>query len=231
MGTLVVLVACVVGGFFAFRYAKARMDEFAGQFASNEPVIFEVPQSTPERIEQSLSKFEAIRSGFSPPAPGSSTPPSPPSAPAAAAPGRLSAMVLTTEDLNNLLNNHPELSQLKGMAKMKVENGLIHSQLSIDLEEFGDVPADLGPSWIMPEFEGRYLNGQAAISLGMAAGRPVAHLEDLKVGNLGLPKPLFAALKSENLLKSYDSNPKMKAFFDQVQDIRVEGDRIVIVPK
>lgn len=85
--------------------------------------------------------------------------------------------------------------------------------------------------FIAEAVKGRYFNGAATLSVGMAAGRPGLYIEELRFNGVALPREIMEGFRQENLLQKSHENPKLKAFIDRIEDIRIEYDKLHVVPK
>src|SRR5690606_352161 len=92
-----------------------------------------------------------------------------------------------------------------------------------------DLPLPRGA--IADMLKGKYFNGEVEVKMGMVAGRPALYLESLSVNGSPVPEMFMSGLRSQNLLEEALKNPEARAAFDKIEEIRVEGGRLVVVPK
>ncbi len=200
---VVLCVAAVIGlGIAGKKWVESKVD----QYTSYESVPVEAPQATPEQIATAVSKIEAFRNGME----GGTPVP----------------LDLTGEELNLVLWNHPEFSQLAGKAEVGIEDDRLRAKISVPIDE---LPLPEGA--IADMLKGKYFNGEIGVRMGMVSGQPALYLDSLSVNGTPVPEMFMSGLRSQNLLEEALKNPEASASFDRIEDIRVEGGRLVVIPK
>lgn len=127
-------------------------------------------------------------------------------------------LVLTGDDINAMIASDEDLAEVKGKAYVKIEGDKIAVDVSIPLDG-------------IPGFSGRYLNGSAAIKAFMESGLLFVGLDRIEVNGESLPEGVMGQLRGENLAKGlYKDKEKMKVI-NNVQDVRVEGGKLILVSK
>tara|TARA_R110002096_G_scaffold229871_2_gene419497 strand:- start:480 stop:1196 length:717 start_codon:yes stop_codon:yes gene_type:complete len=207
IGCLVTIVLLVVLGFAGFYALKNKMDEAVTAFTSDQPVAIEMPVADEAAVEDVLQRFDAFTAAME-----ADEVPAP--------------LVLTGDEINVLIFNHPNFSILVGKTKVSIEEDVLKSTVSLDLEAL-NIPI----KFIAEKVEGRYFNGEASLNLGMAGGNPVLFLQGLEMNGAMVPDEFMNELKAENLLKEVLSDPDAQAFFDRISDLKVEDGKLTIVPK
>lgn len=207
VGCLVAVIAgivCLVAlGIAGKKWLETTINEYTSYEA--QPVV--APQATPEQIAAALAKAQAFRNGMD----GGGDP---------------VPLVLTGEELNLVLWNDPEFSQLAGKAEVGIEEDQLHAKVSIPLD---DLPLPKGG--IADMLKGKYFNGELGVRIGMESGQPALYLDNLAVNGAPVPEMFMSGLRSQNLLEEALKNPEGRAIFDRIEDIRVEGGRLTIIPK
>lgn len=206
-GCLLVVILSVVAviglGIAGKKWVETKIDEYTSY--EGKPV--EAPQATPEQIATAISKAEAFRDGM-------------------AEGGTPAPLELTGEELNLILWNDPEFSQLAGKAEVGIEGDRLHANISIPID---DLPLPEGA--LADMLKGKYFNGEVGVKMGMASGQPALYLDSLSVNGTPVPEMFMSGLRSQNLLEEALKNPDASASFDRIEDIRVEGGRLIIIPK
>ncbi len=127
-------------------------------------------------------------------------------------------LVLTGDDVNTLIALDENLVALKERAYVKIEDDKITVDVSMPLGEF-------------PGLSGRYLNGSATINAFMEAGVLFVGVDRIEVNGEPVPETIMEQLRNENLAKGlYEDKEKMEVI-NKVQDIRVEGGKLILVSK
>ncbi|MEM9281330.1 MAG: hypothetical protein AAGA96_05855 [Verrucomicrobiota bacterium] len=207
IGCLIIIILAVVLGFVAFNVFKEKSKEFIDNYTADEAVEIVEPALQKPEIEDAVARFDAFKSAVS----AGETPP---------------PLVLDQDDINALIYHHSDFSALAGKAIVEMEDNLLRSQISLDLDAL-EIPIP----FIADQVEGKFFNGEAAFSLSMPAGRPSMFIEELQMNGAMVPEVVMSELRSENLMKDLISDPEMKAFFDQISDMKIEGGELKILPK
>lgn len=206
LGCLALVVAGIVGGVFLVSFGKGKLADLAAAYAADEPLAIEQPVAAPGETEESIARFERFREGLRS--------------------GQVSEpLVVSDRDINALIFNHPDFEALAGRTAVRIEDDQLHATVSLELDEI-DIPF----GFLEDALRGKYFNGEVALSIGTLAGRPAVFIEDLQVGGRSLPRQILDEMRNENLLKDALSDPDSREFFDRIQSLRIEGDRLVIVP-
>lgn len=207
MGCLTLTVIGLIAGWLMITMIKEKASDMIGNFASDQPAVIASAEVTPAQIGEAMAKFEAFRKGMESDA-------------------VVMPLHLNEEELNALVFHHPSLPQLAGMGNISIENEQLKSQVSVNLDDF-QIPV----KFIADAVKGKYFNGDVTLSLGMAAGRPSLYIEDLEVNGNAIPKEFLTGLGGTNLLEEFQKDEKFSAFFEKIEDIRIEDGELKIIPK
>jgi hypothetical protein len=123
-------------------------------------------------------------------------------------------LVLTSEDLNALIEEDPDL---KGKVYMKIDGDELKGQVSIPLEKIG-----------LPVFRGRYLNGEADFKASLENGILIVTLDGLEVNGKSLPPEMMTKLREQNLAKDAYNNPKNAEMLRKVESMEIKDGKIII---
>jgi len=206
IGCFVLVVLGVVVGFFMVKFTKDKLSELATAYVSDEPVAISEPQVTETEAQEVVARFDRFRSAME----GGSA---------------AEALSLSDTEINALLFHHPDLEALAGRTSVRIEEDQLWATVSLDLDDI-EIPFE----FLANAVQGKYFNGEIALSLDTAAGRPAMYIEDLAVGGRPVPKQFLDGLRNENLLKEFHSDPKTREAFEKIRSLRIENDRLVIVP-
>jgi len=199
-----VMIALVVFGAIA---AKNYFGKVVNEYTATEYVPLETPQATPEQVSSAVEKFDAFRAGM-------------------AAGGTPEPLTLTGEELNLILWNHPNFTDVAGKTNVSIEGDVLTSEVSISFDEF-----PLPEGFVGDALKGKYFNGEVSVKLGMAAGRPALYVDGLSVNGAAVPEAFLSGLRAQKLLEDASKNPEATAFFERIEDLRVEDGTLTIVPK
>lgn len=128
-------------------------------------------------------------------------------------------LVLTTRDINTLIQKHPDWKELAGKAFVTIDNSTVKSEVSIPLEGLGE------------KFKGRYLNGAASFNVAMVGSQLAIHVADIEVKGKRLPENFMEGMRAENMAKEVNKNPDLRPILDRIESISVQTGQITIMPK
>jgi len=123
-------------------------------------------------------------------------------------------LVLTSQDLNALIEEEPEL---KGRVYLKIEGDKLKGQVSIPLEKIG---------WAM--LRGRYLNGEADLKASLDNGILIVTLDSLEVNGKSPPPEMMTKLREQNLAKDAYNNPKNAEMLRKVESMEIKDGKVII---
>ncbi len=206
LGCFALVILLAVIGFFAFSSFKKMASGVVEGYTATEAVEIEIPQVSQDLVDGAAAKFNAFKSGVES--------------------GKPVPLVLTGDEINALLFNHPNFKALAGKANVSIEGNVLSSRVSVNLDDL-EIPV----KFLADAAKGRYFNGEASFTLGMAVGRPVLYLEGLAVNGNKIPDEFLQELRKKNLFEDAGNNPEMKTALEKIEDIRVENGQIIIVTK
>ncbi len=194
------LILATIGGFLAYRGIMGFISGMTEKYTYATPLELprvDVSEDEAEALLERLATFtESLRQN-----------------------GRTSALMLTARDINILIQQHPDWTDMAGKVYVTIENDKIQGQTSIPLDEFGNM------------VKGRYLNGSAVFDLGMAAGRLLVFIDSVRVGEKDLPDEIMSALREENLADDINKQPDSMAILQKLESITIQDGCLYIVPK
>lgn len=202
---MVVLIAVTV---FAAVAVKRYVEESLNRYTSLEAEPIEAPTASPEEIAAAIRKFDDFQAGMT----------------EGPAPVPLS---LTGEELNLLLFNHPELKSLAGTVAVAIANDRLDARVSVPLDR---IPLP-GGGFFEERVKGKFLNAEVGLSLRMLGGRPALYAESVSVNGSPLPASFMSGLRAQNLLEEAGKDPEAAKLFDRIEEMKIEGDRLVVVPR
>jgi hypothetical protein len=131
---------------------------------------------------------------------------------------------LAAEDLNALLARSPALAEWKDRVHVQFEGSEVRARLSLPLDQLGELP-------MLKALRGRYLNGEAALGVGMAAGQLDVRLKALQVKGKPLPIEVLQALREQNLAEAANQDPAKAATLGRLSNVAVEDGQLVLTPR
>lgn len=129
-------------------------------------------------------------------------------------------LTLTSDDLNALIASGPQPQALQGKVYLSLEGDQLKGQVSVPLQTIG---------WGM--LKGRYLNGSAMFNLALHNGALFVTAQSVAVKGRPLPEAFMQSIRKENLAARLANDPRAAALLQGLEDIRVSGGKLVIVPK
>ncbi|MBN1442340.1 MAG: hypothetical protein JXA90_06500 [Planctomycetes bacterium] len=128
-------------------------------------------------------------------------------------------LVLTARDINGLIQNSPDWSELRGKAYIDIdEQNRIRGEVSIPLDDF-------------PFAKGRYFNGSAAVDVSLENGVLIVTLTGAEVKGSPLPDEFLQQLRGQNLAKDLYQEKDAAEKLRRLERIEVRDRQIVIIPR
>ena len=123
-------------------------------------------------------------------------------------------LVLTSDDLNALIEDNPEL---KGVIYVKVEKDEVKGQISLPLDKlnFGMV-------------RGRYLNGEADFKASLSDGVLIVTIESVEVNGQKVPEDVMKELRKQNLAKDAYKDEKTSEMIRKLESLEVKDGKIIL---
>jgi len=126
-------------------------------------------------------------------------------------------LVLSGEELNELVASSEEFRKLGGRARFTVGEGQIQGELSIPLERFG--------------YPDRWFNGSAIFKITLENGVLVATIDSATVKGNPVPEPFLVELRKKNLASELYQSPQNAALIARLESVEIHDGRITIVPR
>ncbi len=186
------IVAILVGGYFFYSNLVNTYTE--AEPRSLPPVMMSEEEYQPvaERYDQWR---EAIRQG-----------------------GQEVSITLTEEEINALIQYHPDMEAARGNVRVTMEGETIGGIVSIPIPD----------SW--PVAGGRYLNGEATLRVSVTPEQgAAAYLESLEVAGNDVPQEIMGDMTNQNMLQNAANDPEMAQLLQQVKRLSVENSQLTIV--
>jgi len=129
-------------------------------------------------------------------------------------------LILTSDDINALISTDPDFRALKGNLYVTMSRDNVKGQLSVTMDSVG-----------LPLFKNRYLNGTGTFNLSFHNGRIRLSTMSLTVKGKPVPEVYMEQIRKHNLAEGINSDPRAAAALDRLQDIKVQGGKLVVIPK
>jgi hypothetical protein len=190
---LAVLTVILLGAlaWIAYRFASQMIDQYTATTPRELPKV-EMPaeqrQTLKERVEAFRKAVEA----------GTATEP----------------LVLTSDDLNALIDDNPEL---KGIIYVKVEGDEVKGQVSIPLDKLN-----------FPMVRGRYLNGEADLKASLSDGVLIVTLDSVEVNGVKVPDDVMKGIRQQNLAKDAYKDEKTSEMIRKLESLEIKDGKITL---
>jgi hypothetical protein len=192
---VLLILALAVGAYLAYRAINRTVEEYTATAPRELPKL----QITEEERKNAVDRFNAFKEAVKE---GTATEP----------------LVLTSEDLNALIEDKPEL---KGRVYITIEEGKIKGQVSIPLSVF----VDIGMT------RGRYLNGEAEFKASLSDGVLVVTLDSIEVNGKRPPEEAMSNFRQQNLAKDIYKDPDNAETIRHLESIEIKDGKIIIKPR
>jgi hypothetical protein len=188
---VLVLILIGLGVYFGYRFVSQLVEEYTASAPRDLPKV-EMPAEERKALKSRVEEFrKAVDEGKG-----------------------AEPLILTSEDLNALIEEEPEL---KGKVYLKIEGDELKGQVSIPLEKIG---------WSM--LRGRYLNGEADLKASLNNGVLIVTLDSLEVNGKRPPPEFMTKLKEQNLAKDAYNNPKNAEMLRKVESLEIKDGKVII---
>jgi hypothetical protein len=186
---MVILLA--LAAFFVYRTLNQLVDQYTATEPRELPKV-EMPAEQRESLKDRVESFrKSVEAG---------TPTEP--------------LVLTSNDLNALIEENPEL---KGKIYVAVEGNKLKGQVSIPLEFLG-----------LSMVRGRYLNGEADLKASLLDGVLIVTLDSIEVNGQRPPEQFLTSMRQQNLAKDAYKDPKNAEMIRKLESLEIKDGKIIL---
>jgi hypothetical protein len=171
-------------------------------FTDNKPATLPGPKLSPAEIQQVQKRVDDFREKVR-----GGTAPAP--------------LALTADEINALISSDRDMRGLRNKLYVTgIEGDRVKGQLSIPMEEVG-----------LQMFRSRYLNATGLFTVSLRNGTLRLTALDLIGKGKPLPKVYMDQIRSQNLAKPLNSDPRISVALDWIQSVEVKDGKLVITPK
>jgi hypothetical protein len=194
---LAVLMVILVGvlGFVAYRVMNQWVDEFTATQPRELPKV-EMPAEQRESLKDRVESFRKAVEAGSP----------------------IEPLVLTSEDLNALIEENPNF---KGKIYVKIEGDQVKGQVSYPTDALAKIP-------LLSMLKGRYLNGEAGLKASLEDGVLIVTLDSFEVNGQRPPDQLMTELRKQNLAKDAYKEEKASNMIRKIESLQVKDGKIIL---
>ncbi len=196
----IVLLLICMGGYFGYLGVKGYISGKVEQYTDTEPVELPEVTYTEEDSEDVLERVEFFSKALE-------------------EDKQILELILTAQDINVLINDHPKWKDFAGKVHVSIEQDKIHGTVSIPLSK------------LIGMFEGRFLNGSAVFQVTFKDDQLRVNFDSLKIGEKDIPESTMNSLRAKNLADETTMDPEVRKFFQKLDSITVKEGRLHIVPK
>ncbi|MDF1754972.1 MAG: hypothetical protein P1U89_19445 [Verrucomicrobiales bacterium] len=205
-GCLGAAIICLLIGFFVVRGLQSKAEALAGM-ASSEPMAFDYPRVQANEAEAVVSRFDNFRQAIA-----NAKPAEP--------------LVLTEDDLNILISQHPSFEPLAGKTAVKIVDNQIEARVSLKPEE---LPFTI--PFISKAFAGKYINGTGKVDFSIQNEEARMYIVDFQLSGLPIPEEFKEQFKQENLMDKLLEDEEVKSVLDRIETLKIENNTLRIVPE
>ena len=129
--------------------------------------------------------------------------------------GQAATLELSANDINTLIALDPNWKEAKGKLFVEIEKDQLTAQASVPLTE-------------VPGFRDRYLNGRVTLKITANNGVVFIRPEAIDVNGQPVPAEFLKSLQERNLAEQLNQDPNLAATRQRIQDLKIEGGKIVV---
>lgn len=200
IGCLFLLLLCVIGG-VALYIGFGAFNKYVQEYTEDQPRPLPRVERSQEEIDSVIEQADRFTEAVSKGEP-------------------TSPLVLSSEDINTLIQHHPNWKDLNDKVYVIIEDDTLRGEISLPLEELSPLL-----------FRGRYLNGSGAFTVHLMDGRLFVFLESGEVKGKAIPEPLIQKIRKENLAKDAEQNPEVAAVLENLESIEVADGQLTLRAK
>jgi len=135
----------------------------------------------------------------------------------------LPPLTLSQDDLNALLQNHPDLKNGFGdIMYVTLGDSTVSTQMSFPLDRL---------PFPVPMMRTRYFNGTATFDVGFIGSRAQVYLSSASVKGEDVPSEQIGEMRGTNFAEDWADDPDARSLMDRVDTIAVTTVGITITPK
>jgi len=201
IGCSFLLLLCVISGVALYIGVKGAINKYVQEYTEEQPRPLPRVERSEEEIDAVIERADRFTEAVSKGEP-------------------ISPLVLSSEDINTLIQYHPKWKDLNDIVYVSIEDDKIRGEISLPLEKVSPFL-----------FRGRYLNGSAAFTTYLMNGRLFVFLESAEVKGKAIPEPLIQEISKENLAKDVGENPETAAVLENLESIEVADGQLTLRAK
>lgn len=204
--SLVLLIILVVLGVVVAMSFNNMANAFIDNFTDTEPVEIpksELPEEQVQALLDEVKQFQSNAKAGEPTAP----------------------LTLTGQELNAIIQNHPDAKAAKDHVYLTIEDDKLHGEVSLPLDMLAEVP------FIGKRLAGRYLNCTATFDVYIRNGVVHVYITDGSLRGQPIPDEILSELKKENLMQDVQQDPDLQEALEQIESLEISGGTLTIVPK
>ncbi len=198
---LLIVVLLIVGGTLTYRSIKGAVSYYIEEYTDVQPYPISQLYTTGLDEQQVLDRVDnftnALKEG-----------------------NHTEHLVLTSDDINILISQHPDLKFFAEKVYVDIEEDKIEGLVSFPLRNF----------FCGGSMRNRYLNGSAVFNFGLISGRLHVYIDYMDVNGKAIPESFMVSLRNKNLLEKVNINEEFSSIINKLKSINIEDNKIFIVP-
>lgn len=198
-GCATLALVFVLGSIVAFLTIRYGIQQLREQYTDDAPMELPVVEMSQGDLDALIERVDTFSEGLRDDEP-------------------VEQLVLTQDELNALLQHHPDLADLAGRVYVTIdEDDILNGEVSVPLDFF-------------PGFGGRYFNGSATFDVAIEDGRLTVFVDSATLNGEPIPDTFMEGIRGENLAAEMHSDANTKELIDKVEKLEVKDGLITITP-
>ena len=128
------------------------------------------------------------------------------------------ALILNQDDINGLIQFHPELERFKDKVYITLDGEDVHGQISVPLDE-------------IPGFGGRYFNGSARFDVELENGVAKIFILDATLKGEPVPEEFMTEIRHQNMASDIQQDEDIREGMSKLERIEVTDGQVIVTPK
>ena len=204
-GCASVVVIGIVGAIIVVFGAKAFYNKIVDTYTDEVAVEIPIVEATEAEQTASIDKYDAwlgaLESGTG-----------------------AEAIELSQQDINILIQHHPEFAEFSKFAYVTIEDSEIQGDVSVPLDA---IATETG----FDRLKGRYFNGSVKLEIRFQDGFLEVYANEATLNGEPVSEEIMAGISAENLAKDVNSDPEVRDALRNIESVEIKDGKLVITPK
>jgi len=199
-GCVTLVVLALLGGLIAFIVGRNFVREVREKYTETAPIALPTIDMAADQVQALITRVDTYAADLRADKP-------------------LPSLTLSEQEVNALLQNHPDLKEIYGgLLYLTLQDGGVSAQLSVALDWF-------------PGFRGRYFNGSADFEVTLQNDDPDIYIKSAIFKGEAVPEQYLTQVRMQDFADHWDHDPDARTLLRKIESAKIEKGSITFVPK